>query len=155
ILGVLLFVANSAAVYIVLAPLDFRMPAYGSDPSWVAVLGEASTHGWRFGRDIVFSGGPLSSLYTHWFELDHIDRYLSANDALIVTFALSVTTLAWRNRRIVAGFLLAAGVSSCFLAGRDAILVLYPLLVSLVVLSPHWGVLEKASAASGVFCAAL
>src|SRR5437660_4869117 len=155
ILGVLLFLANVAAVYVVFAPLDFHMPEYGLDPSWVAVLGEASAHGWRFGRDIIFTSGPLSSLYTHWFQFDHLDRYLAANVALIVVFALLVTTLAWRNRRIAAGFLVAAGISLCFFAGRNAIIVVYPLLVSLVVLSPTWGILEKASAASGVFCAAL
>jgi hypothetical protein len=155
VLGLLLFFANIAAVYVVLAPLDFSMPDYGLDPSWRAVLGEASAHGWRFGRDIIFTGGPLSSLYIRWFQPVHLDRYLAANVALIAAFALLMTTVAWRNRGIAAGFLIAAGFCSCFFAGRQAILVAYPLLVSLVVLSPNWGILEKASAASGVFCAAL
>ena len=154
-LGVLVFLANIAAVYLVFAPLDFRLPAYGLDPSWVAVLGEASAHDWRFGRDIIFTSGPLSPLYTRWFQFDHLDRYLVANAALIVVFALLVTTVAWRNRRIAAGFLVAAGIASCYLEGRDGIFVVYPLLVSLVVLSPNWGILEKTSAASGLFCAAL
>ena len=154
-LGVLVFLANIAAVYLVFAPLDFRLPEYGLDPSWVAVLGEASVHDWRFGRDIIFTSGPLSPLYTRWFQFDHLDRYLVANVALIVVFALLMTTVAWRNRRIGTGFLVAAAIASCFLAGRDAIFVVYPLLVSLVVLSPNWGVLEKTSAALGVFCIAL
>jgi hypothetical protein len=155
ILGVLVFLANIAAVYVVFAPLDFHLPGYGLDPSWVAVLGEASAHGWRFGRDIIFTSGPLSSLYTRWFQPDHLDRYLVANVVLIAVFALLVTTVAWRNRRIAAGFLVAAGIASCYLAGRDCIFIAYPLLVSLVVLSQNWGSLEKALAGLGVFCAAL
>src|SRR5437660_4452001 len=144
ILGVLLFLANVVAVYVVFAPLDFRMPDYGLEP-WIAVLGEASAHDWRLGRDIIFTGGPLSSLYEHWFQPDHLDRYLAANVTLVVAFALLMTTMAWRNRRIAAGFLVAAGIASCFFAGRDGIFVAYPLLVSLIVLCPDRGVLEKAA----------
>jgi hypothetical protein len=152
--GVVLFLANFAAVYVVFAPLDFRMPDYGLDP-WMAVLGEASAHDWRLGRDIIFTSGPLSSLYTHWFQPDHLDRYLAANATLVVVFALLMTTVAWRNRRIASGFLVAAGIASCFFAGLDGILVAYPLLVCLIALSPNRGILEKASIALGVFCAAL
>jgi hypothetical protein len=130
------------------------MPDYGREP-WTAVLGEASAHGWRFGRDIIFTSGPLSSLYTHWFQFDQLDRYLTTTVTLIVAFALLMTTVAWRNRRMAAGFLVAAGISSCFFAGYDGIIVAYPLLVSLVALSPNWGICERASAALGVFCSAL
>jgi hypothetical protein len=154
ILGVLLFLANVVAVYVVFAPLDFRMPDYGLEP-WVAVLGEASAHDWRLGRDIIFTGGPLSSLYEHWFQPDHLGRYLAANVTLVAVFALLMTTVAWRNRRIAAGFLVAAGIASCFFAGRDGVFVAYPLLVSLIVLSPDRGILERAAIALGVFCAAL
>jgi hypothetical protein len=151
-LAALVFLANLAAIYAAFAPLDFRMPDYGLDHSWVAVLGEASAHGWRFGRDIIFTSGPLSSVYTHWFQLDHLGRDLAANIALIAVFSLLVTTVAWRNCRIATGFLFA---SVCLFIVRDGILVACPLLVSLVVLLPDQGISEKTSAALGVFCSAL
>jgi len=151
----LVFIANLAAAYVVIAPLDFYFPEYGLDPSWRAVLGEASAHGWRFGRDIIFTGGPLSSIYTRWFRADLLGNYLAATGALIVGFSLLVTTLASRNGRIVIGFMVAAGTALCFLTGRSAIFVAYPLLVGLVVVSPDWGVWARTSAALGVFCSAL
>src|ERR1700745_2662182 len=87
VFGILVFVALLAAIYVKLTPLEFTMPAYGLDQSWMAVLGEASAHGWRFGRDIIFTSGPLSALYTHWFQPDRLGGYLAAYLALVVSFA--------------------------------------------------------------------
>ncbi|HML12202.1 MAG TPA: hypothetical protein VK456_02785 [Xanthobacteraceae bacterium] len=151
----LVFLANAAAAYVAFAPLAFGMPEYGLDPSWRAVLGEAPVHGWRFGRDIIFNGGPLSAVYTQWFEPDYFGRYLAANAVLIATFALLVAVAAWRNRRIGTGFLVALGTLLCVFTIRDAIFVAYPLLVAVVVLAPKRGVVEDIAAALGVFCAAL
>ena len=82
ILGGLVFVANLAAAYIAFAPLEFQMPRYGLDPSWVAVLGEAPVHGWRFGRDIIFTLGPYACTYT--------GQYHPATDHLMLIGADSV-----------------------------------------------------------------
>ena len=155
ILGGLVFVANLAAAYIAFAPLEFQMPRYGLDPSWVAVLGEAPVHGWRFGRDIIFNGGPLSAIYTRWFAPDYFGRYLAANAVLIATFALLVAVVAWRNRRIGTGFLVALGMLLCVFFIRDAIFVACPLLVAAVVLAPKRGAVENIAAALGVFSSAL
>jgi len=152
----LVFVANLAAAYVTLAPLEFRMPGYGLDPSWMAVLGEASAYGWRFGRDIIFTSGPLSVIYTHWFRPDQLGLYVAANAVLIVTFAMLVTVLAWRSGTLRAAFLVALGITLCppFPIG-DAFLVVYPLLVALVVLLPEHGSLEKTTAGLGLICCAL
>lgn len=40
----------------------------GLDLSWVAALGEAAARGETFGRDLIFTGGPLSALYTRYFD---------------------------------------------------------------------------------------
>src|SRR5262249_7999262 len=50
------------------SPFSVVMPDFGLDPSWRAVLGDAPTLGIKIGRDIIFTGGPLSSLYTRWFD---------------------------------------------------------------------------------------
>jgi hypothetical protein len=149
------FLANLAAAYVAFAPLAFLMPGYGLDPSWMGVLGEAAAHGWRFGRDIIFNGGPLSPVYTRWFDPGHIGRYLAANAVLIATFALLVAVAAWRNHRIGTGLLVAAGTVLCVFTIRDAIFVAYPLLVASIVFAPKRGAVEGIAAALGVFCAAL
>src|SRR4029077_15856863 len=129
VFGILLFVALLAAVYIRFTPLEFSMPAYGTDPSWMAVLGEASAHGWRLGRDIIFTSGPLAAIYTRWFQPDRLGAHFAANLVLIVTFASLVGIVAWRNGRLAAAFLAALGI--ILYPFRDAIFVTYPLLTSL------------------------
>lgn len=155
ILAVLIFSANVAAVYVAFGPLEFRMPDNNLDLSWMAVLGEASAHGWRFGRDIIFTSGPLSAVYTRWFSADRLDLYLAANVALIVTFSLLVSAVVWRSRTFAAGFLVAAGTMFCSFVTSDAIFVAHPLLVALVVLSPDRGIFERLAIALGLLCAAL
>jgi hypothetical protein len=78
VLGGLVFVANLAAAYVGLTPPAFEMPGYGLDPSWVAVLGEAPVRDWQFGRDLIFSGEPLSAIYTRWFAPGYFGGYLAA-----------------------------------------------------------------------------
>jgi hypothetical protein len=152
-LGFPAFVVLLAAVYVTMAPLEFSMPAYGLDESWTAVLGEASTHGWRFGRDIIFTSGPLSPIYTHWFQPDRFSAYLAADLILVVTFASIVFILGWRSDSLAGVFLAALGI--VLYPFRDAIFVAYPLLTSLVILSPQRGALDKAAAALGLICCAL
>jgi hypothetical protein len=152
-LGIGVFAALLAAVYVKFAPLEFTMPEYGADPSWIAVLGEASAHGWRLGRDIIFTSGPLSAIYTRWFQPDRLGAYLAAYLVLIVTFASLVTIVAWRGGRVATAFLAALGI--VLYSFTDAVFVAYPLLFALVVLAPRRGILEKTTAALGVFCCAL
>ncbi|MGE3332600.1 MAG: hypothetical protein AB7I36_03080 [Rhodospirillaceae bacterium] len=38
------------------------MPSAGLDPAWFMVIGHALTHGWQFGRDVIFTYGPLGAL---------------------------------------------------------------------------------------------
>jgi hypothetical protein len=151
--GIAAFIALLAAVYVKLAPLEFTMPGYGLDQSWMAVLGEAPVHGWRLGRDIIFTSGPLSAIYTHWFQPDRLGAYLAAYFVLVVTFAGLITVLAWRSGRLAAAFLVALGI--VFYPFPDAVFVAYPLLTSLVILSRQTGTLNRTAIASGLFCCAL
>jgi hypothetical protein len=153
VFGIAVLVALLAAVYVKLAPFQFTMPGYGLDVSWIAVLGEASERGWRFGRDIIFTSGPLSAIYTRWFQPDRLGAYLAAYFVLVVTVAWLVTIVAWRNGRLAAALLAAFGI--VLDPFRDAVFVAYPLLTSLVILSPQRGTLDKTAAAFGLFCCAL
>ena len=153
VFGIAIFIVLFAAVYVNLAPLQFSMPGNGPDDSWVAVLGEASAHGWRFGRDIIFTSGPLSAIYTHWFQPGRLGTYLAEYFVLIVTAAWLVSIVAWRNGRLAATLLAALGI--VLAPFRDAVFVAYPLLTSLVILSPQRGTSDTAAVAFGLFCCAV
>jgi len=45
-------------------PFSPRMPTHGLDPSWRTALNVSVEQGYVFGRDLVFTFGPLGSVYT-------------------------------------------------------------------------------------------
>lgn len=49
-------------------PFDPRMPEAGLDPSWMIAVNEAAARGMAFGRDLVFTYGPLAVLYTRVYH---------------------------------------------------------------------------------------
>lgn len=52
----------SAVIAVIGVPLE--LPSQGLDPSWKQALVEATDQGWIFGRDLVFTYGPLHQLST-------------------------------------------------------------------------------------------
>jgi hypothetical protein len=58
--------AASAAVVLfsllLFPPWRPAMPSAGLDPAWFMVIAHALEHGWQFGRDVIFTYGPLGSL---------------------------------------------------------------------------------------------
>ena len=73
-----------------LGPLRTSVTSEGLDPSWMAALADAAARGAAFGRDIVFTGGPLSALYTGFFE--PAMAWPIAGFGLVVTAALTLVT---------------------------------------------------------------
>lgn len=69
-------------------PLRTYGTSEGLDPSWMAALADAAARGAAFGRDIVFTGGPLSGLYTGFFE--PAMAWPIAGFGLLVTVALTI-----------------------------------------------------------------
>ena len=53
--------------YWVQNPFTPYYPQYGLDPSWIAVAGEAAARSAQWGRDIVLTYGPASSLITSYY----------------------------------------------------------------------------------------
>jgi hypothetical protein len=130
------------------------MPGYGGDASWAAVLGEASIHKWFFGRDIIFTAGPLSSIYTHWFQLDSFARDLAINTLLIISYALLFAVLALQARRVIAIVLAALAPALYAPEMRQIIFLAYPLLLSLVILAPERGTLQRIAVGLGLIACA-
>ncbi len=57
------FVVIAIAAIVCIRPASFSFPTAGLDPSWFAAVTYAVHKGLVFGRDIVFTAGPLSSIY--------------------------------------------------------------------------------------------
>ena len=60
------FVATGALIiaWLLLMPFSPGMPTGGVDGSWPYALNEAIARGYVFGRDLIFTFGPLPSVYT-------------------------------------------------------------------------------------------
>jgi hypothetical protein len=54
--------------WLFLIPLSPAMPTAGQDPSWEYALNEAVAQGYVFGRDVIFTFGPLASVYTQVYS---------------------------------------------------------------------------------------
>jgi hypothetical protein len=121
--------------FLALSPLNVKYPEPGQDPSWISALGEARRLGLRFGEDIIYTGGPLSNVYTGYFELS---TYPYVAFVLVATcLAYALVTLAFVER---AGTLRAAGpfVVVPILTGatgvRDAVMLGLPAITTLVTM---------------------
>lgn len=95
-------------------------PTTGLDPSWRMAIGYGAEHGWQFGRDIVFTYGPLgyllASTNSGGLHLQHLFWQIGAN----LIFALSIWSLGrsytgWRKTVYYLYFF------TCGLAYNDAV----------------------------------
>jgi len=99
---------------LILVPFSPTYPAAGLDPSWRYALNTAVANHLRFGKDIIFTFGPLASVYT---------RLYSPQTDMLMMFASLVIVSA-----LLSGLLLVAN------AARRPWLILFPLAISQFVL---------------------
>lgn len=122
----------SIAIFItsisIIVPLTPRMPQNGLDPSWGFGMNQAVSQNLEFGREIIFTFGPYSSIYTQNFHpaTDHLMIWGALAFAICFSFALF---LYFKNVKLYIKFLLLA-VLSGFSLSLDAIFFFYPLLVA-------------------------
>jgi hypothetical protein len=117
------------ACILAFAPLYPRMPEAGLDPSWMLAMNQAVAQGSVFGRDIVFTFGPYSALFTQAYHPATYSRTLAIGLLLGLCYgAMLLMTLRKQGNGwhwLYAGFLLFAN-------SRDALFFSYPLLVTLI-----------------------
>lgn len=111
-------------------PFSPKMPAPGIDPSWALGLNQAVAQGLAFGKEIIFTLGPYSSLYTK--------TYHPATDFLMITGCLYLALSYW----IYLLFLMKSSrwhwtLIYCvpflgMMYARDSLFFSYPLLAGLV-----------------------
>ncbi|MFC7782479.1 hypothetical protein [Legionella taurinensis] len=132
-------------------PFSPVMPGLTIDASWALALNQAVSQGLIFGRDIVFTLGPYSAIYTKAYHPD--TAYLMYGGCLYLALSygllLMVLTsgIAWRWRCALALLFLM------MIYSRDALLLSYPLLLGLAVFkypAPPRSLLALATAPLGL-----
>jgi hypothetical protein len=111
-------------------PFSPKMPAPGLDPSWALALNQAVAQGLAFGKDILFTLGPYSSIYTKAYHPTTDLMMMSGSLYLAVAYWLCLLILMqgsqWR-------WILALGVFlALMIYAKDSLFFSYPLLVGLI-----------------------
>jgi hypothetical protein len=131
------FAAILTAVFFVVVwtttfPLNMRFIGQGLDPSWAAALTEARKLNLEFGTQVLFTGGPLSHLYTNQFGSASI--YETIFSALVFTGFFSLffsTAISRSNRNLLGGLLVIAPFWLSLL--KDPVFVGAPFCASLIL----------------------
>ena len=82
--------AALAYVFVLLSysPWAFSLPDVGSEPSWSSAITYAAEAGWTWGRDLVYSYGPLGFVLPHLYS----ESLLGWGAALMALLAIALTT---------------------------------------------------------------
>jgi hypothetical protein len=150
--GLAVFVISFLGACMGANPLGMNYPsAAGLDPSWVMVLGEAARLHLGFGEGILFTGGPLSSVYTHYPDSVSFVPKVAARLLVVVVLALLITNVARNTRRYRVAF--AIGV--LLQAPGDHLLLALPFLAALSALTAKELRLQPASSLLAVIATAV
>jgi hypothetical protein len=116
----------AAGVYLLLAlcvlpPWYPSMPSSNLDPSWAAVLSYAFEKQWQFGKDIVFTLGPYSFIYTKLFSPQTYGITLSFWLVATIVVILTVAHFSARLRSVEKWTVLGVLLISLFVTGDTAL----------------------------------
>ena len=87
---------------ILLVPVDGLLPGESIDLSWPYVLADATARHIPFGRDIVFTFGPLAPVYTRFFLPDQRLAFTVLKVVLVAAVCLATVAVSRRPLRLVA-----------------------------------------------------
>jgi hypothetical protein len=117
-----------AALFLI--PFSPVMPESGLDPSWRYALNVGLTHGYVFGRDLIFTFGPLGSVYSMVFDpmTDHI--MMVGSTVYAVGLCVALALVAHPRRHL---FALALPVIVSLSLARDSGFISLPFFLLLAV----------------------
>lgn len=94
-------IAALVIAFLFLMPLNPAMPQTGLDPSWCAALNEAVAKHMVFGRDLVFTFGPLASVYTQTYHPGTDDIMLVFSGLVAAGFCIACALLVSPHRHFI------------------------------------------------------
>jgi len=143
--GTLASVIACVLTVLMITPLAPAMPFPGLDGSWSYAMNIATAEHLRFGKDIVFTFGPLASIYTRVYS-PATDWMMLLGSALIaVALFAGFFAVASARKRVL---LLILPVVISLAWGRDAVFMLVPVLIPFVL---HRG-LQRGRACTAALC---
>lgn len=111
-------------------PFSPWMPRAGLDPSWCFAINEAVERGLVFGRDLIFTFGPMGSVYSTAYSPGTDYQMLWGSALYVIGFAISVHLSAPVKRQWWAVLL---PVLLCLLFTRDVLFLVLPFFLLLAV----------------------
>jgi hypothetical protein len=138
--------------FLILVPLAPAMPFAGIDGSWHYAMNVAVAEHMRFGKDLVFTFGPLAAIYTRAYHPATDTLMLVGSGILAVALFAGFFALTPPRRR---GWLLLLPVVLAATWGRDATMFTLPLLLVMVACQgtrggATWAALFLLAAASAI-----
>jgi hypothetical protein len=116
---------------LLLIPFSPAMPQAGLDESWRSALNEAVVHGYVFGRDLVFTFGPLASVYSTVFN-PGTDAAMMIGSTVFAVGVCAALGLAAHPRRhmfsLMVPFVVAISVA------RDSVFLALPFLLLMAII---------------------
>jgi hypothetical protein len=131
-IAVLIFhLAMAITIAAVFVPFTPDMPAASLDPSWKIGLNQAVAQGLRFGRDMIFTFGPYSFVFSEAYHPATDTLMLVGCCYLAVVYFVCLNILIERRHYLwMAGYGLGL---TCMLYPRDALLFSVPLLIAMAI----------------------
>jgi hypothetical protein len=112
-------------------PICPVMPRLGLDPSWILGANEAVAQGMQYGKDIIYTIGPLSSIWTQAYHPEIIQITIIGGIFFVIGQAFITYKLA-KNSQLA--WLLAYAVVMIFLLeSRDTLFLAYPIFLSFLI----------------------
>jgi hypothetical protein len=115
---------------LVFVPFSPKLPAPGLDASWALGLNQAVAQGLAFGKEIIFTLGPYSSIYTKFYHPATDLMMIGGSIYLALSYWLGIVLIMrgikWRWS--IAFAILLFGM----IYARDSLFFSYPLLISLL-----------------------
>ena len=111
------------------SPLQFGFGVDGLDPSWSAALAERIAAGASQGRDLVFTGGPLSPLYSRYFQPETAAYIIGFSFVFWIAFVYAALSISFERNVFVLLLLLLPFVSVA--SSIDALFITLPFLFTI------------------------
>lgn len=125
VLALLFALFTLATTLSLLVPLKPNMPEFGLDPSWRLAMSVALAQSMKIGREIVFTFGPYSQIYTGYYHPKTDTLVIVASVVLAACYAVCLWRTGWNSRVAPTIALLLF----CTYVPNDNVLQLYPLLL--------------------------
>lgn len=104
---------------ILLPPWRVAMPSNTLDPSWMMTLPYAFAHGWQFGRDIIFTYGPLGFITSTLYHPDYYGISLAFWLVFYGVLALALCVLYRSASTLALGLLVIVAFALTFNWAHD------------------------------------